>query len=212
MNNDESTSCMKMPVTKSVEKNKCFWILFVFLFGIYGGLNASLLEKIEPLEGLTIDAYSFQNESSRTIEGSTLKGRPTLIHFWATFCAPCLDELKVMKDSVLGRDDFAFYSICINKKETEEIEAFYKKHGLEGFPIYKDMDRTLLNVFQNQGVPATYFVSSDGVVLGRTYGVIDWKNPENKAFLADFVAGTLVIKSERRFLQKMTNWVKNIIK
>lgn len=73
------------------------------------------------------------------------------------------------------------------------------------------MDHALLRVFQNKGVPATYFVTSDGVVLGRVYGVIDWQSRENQAFLEDFVAGTLVIKTERSLLQKMTNWVKNIV-
>lgn len=202
---------MKIRVNKNSGRNKSFWFLFIFLSGVCGELNASLLEKIEPLEGVSIDAYSFHDEASAKISGSTLKGKPTLIHFWATFCAPCLDELKVMKSSVLGRNDFAFYSICINKKETEEIATFYKKHGLEAFPIYKDMDHTLLNVFQNKGVPATYFVSSEGVVLGRVYGIIDWQSPENKTFLEDFVAGTLAIKTERGLLQKMTNWVRNII-
>lgn len=202
---------MKTPAHKSVGRNKCFGFLLIFTFGLCGGLNASLLEKIEPLEGLSIDAYSFQNEDSQKIEGSMLQGRPTLIHFWATFCAPCLDELKVMKDTILGQDGFAFYSICINKKETEEIATFNKKHGLENFPIYKDVDRTLLGVFQNKGVPATYFVSASGVVLGRAYGVIDWNSPENKAFLADFARGELVIKSESGLLQKVTNWAKNIV-
>lgn len=202
---------MKMLVNNNSGRNRCVWFLFVFLLGFCGEVTASLSEKIEPMEGVSIDAYSFQDEASAKIAGSTLKGRPTLIHFWATFCAPCLDELKVIKRSVLGRSDLVFYSICINKKKTEEIDAFYKKHGLEGFPVYKDMDHALLRVFQNKGVPATYFVSSDGVVLGRVYGVIDWQSRENQAFLEDFVAGTLVINTERSLLQKMTNWVKNIV-
>lgn len=126
-----------MLVNNNSGRNRCVWFLFVFLLGFCGEVTASLSEKIEPMEGISIDAYSFQDEASVKIAGSTLKGRPTLIHFWATFCAPCLDELKVIKRSVLGRNDFSFYSICINKKKTEEIAAFYKNTDWKGFPFIK---------------------------------------------------------------------------
>lgn len=177
----------------------------VFLL-LSGKGHASLADKFEPLEGISIQAFSFYDKDSNKIEGSSLIGRPSILHFWGTLCPPCLRELPSLDALMATAQDFDVYIICMDKKKTGAIEALYEKNGWNNLNIYKDMDLESMRVFQNRGTPSSYFVGADGTVLGRVYGEVDWQSPDSQKFLKGFVAGLVLAEERSSFLQKVSAW------
>lgn len=182
------------------------YFVWVFLI-VLGNGHASLLDKFEPLDGINIKEFSFYDKDSKKIEGSSLVGRPAVLHFWGTLCPPCLKEMPSLDTLMSDAGQFDIYIICVDKKNTSAIEGLYQKHGWKNLNIYKDMDLSSLRVFQNRGTPASYFVGADGRVLGRVYGEVEWQTPESKKFLQDFVLGKVPSTGESsNLLQKVADW------
>lgn len=185
---------------------RLIYFVWVFLL-LLGNGHASLLDKFEPLTDINIKEFSFYDKDSKKIEGSSLVGRPLMLHFWGTLCPPCLKEMPSLDALMSNAGQFDIYIVCVDKKNTSAIEALYQKQGWKNLNIYKDMDLLSLRVFQNRGVPASYFVGADGRVLGRVYGEVDWQSPLSQKFLQDFALGKVSSSGEgSNLLQKVAGW------
>lgn len=184
------------------------FLVFSFLLLQAWTAEASLHTKFEPMKRASIKNFSFYDAHSTKIDGATLVGHPAIVHIWSTLCPPCVNELKSLDEIMHNRSDFKFYAVCINKKDTKEIEALYKKHGVQHLEVYKDMDLSSLKIFQNKGTPATYFVGADGIIHGRVYGTVDWKSQQNEIFLTHFGKGAIQTETPQNTLQKFLSWFK----
>lgn len=98
-----------------------------------------------------------------------LKGRPTMINFWFTRCAPCIDEMPVLnKIKEKYKDDFNFIAITYNKKK--DVEEFLKKHqfdfkhligakdftkqlGIKSYPMNLFLDKNGILKYVKGGIP-----------------------------------------------------------
>ncbi|NNL66955.1 MAG: TlpA family protein disulfide reductase, partial [Myxococcales bacterium] len=103
-----------------------------------------------------------------------LRGRVVLVNFWATWCAPCRDEMPAMERlyRIHGGDDFEMLAISVGE-EPELVEAFQQELALT-FPILLDRDKRVAEAYQTYRFPETFLVGRDGRVVERYVGPREW--------------------------------------
>jgi thiol-disulfide isomerase/thioredoxin len=124
------------------------------------------------------------------LDGSTLsladlRGKPTVINFWATWCPPCLAELPLLQAAYLAhRADLNFVAVSV-KEESGVVEPFIARQGLT-MPVGLDLNGATLELYGIRGLPTTVFLNAEGVVVQRHIGEL--AGPALESYLADLLA------------------------
>lgn len=99
---------------------------------------------------------------------SELRGKPTIINFWATWCPPCRRELPALQDAY---DNYDIGFIAVDVKESPDKVATFVENLNLTFPIVLDTDGQISDIaYGVRGLPTTIFVDANGVVSARHVG------------------------------------------
>jgi thiol-disulfide isomerase/thioredoxin len=105
------------------------------------------------------------------------RGRVVLVNFWATWCAPCREEMpsfERLRASLEGRA----VVLAVNLAEPESrIRRFLDTVPVR-FPVLLDRDGSTARAWQARVLPATYVIGPDGTIRYRHLGDLDWSGPE----------------------------------
>ena len=113
-----------------------------------------------------------------TLSLSDLRGQVVFVNFWATWCAPCRDEMPSMESLYRQFRDRGFEIIAVNARENEqEVAAFMRDHDLT-FPALLDLDGRVGSNYGIHAIPTSYLVDREGNIVLRKVGSIDWDTPE----------------------------------
>ena len=106
------------------------------------------------------------------------RGEVVIVHFWASWCTPCIEEfprLLRMRDTL---SDHPLTVVGINVAEGERRAfAMARRLGLD-FPVLLDRDRRLFDAWGAQVLPTTFVLDRNGVVRYAAHGPVDWDRPE----------------------------------
>jgi len=119
------------------------------------------------------------SRSGGKIDLAREKGRFIIVHFWATWCPPCVDEIPALSRfwaKYGGRDDLVLYSISVDK-DWKTIDAFTARNP-NRLPVYRDPDGRTSTRFGTSQYPETYITNRAGRVLYRVQGAVSWDDPE----------------------------------
>jgi len=122
-----------------------------------------------------------------------------LVNIWATWCPPCREEMPSLQDlyQTIGDDDFRILAISIDAPLGEE-DAFGREGGnLEGyaqemgltFTILHDPSGRIQRTFQTTGVPESFVIDRDGVIIKKVAGATAWDAPENVELVRRLLGG-----------------------
>ena len=98
-----------------------------------------------------------------------------LLHFWATWCAPCRKEMPVLHD--LGEEHSAdgFELMCVNvdRGNKSAVETFMRDIS-QHFHTLLDSDGEVRNTYEVRALPTSYIIGRDGKIIGKVIGERDW--------------------------------------
>lgn len=129
-------------------------------------------EALAQLWALTFDTPSTANNGQR-LPMQSLRGKPLIINFWATWCPPCIDELPLLNAFYRENKAKGWQIVGIAVDKLAPVQAFLKRlpldfpvavAGAEGMMLTKQLGN------QVSGLPFTVLVGADGVVLNRKIG------------------------------------------
>ena len=120
------------------------------------------------------------------------KGKLFIIHFWATWCPPCVEELPALSrfwEEYKSRPDVRLYTISVDK-DWPTIDAFLKKNpnAASSAPLYHDPNAATAHRFGSTQYPETYIVNKSGRVLFRVQGPVSWSDPDVKSRIDQLIA------------------------
>lgn len=109
-------------------------------------------------------------DDGRVIERREFEGRPLVLNFWATWCVPCRHEHPVLIDGA-GRwkGQVEFLSV-VYQDERQRIERWLDRYGRTPYATGIDIGGRAAIAYGVYGVPETYFVNREGVVVWKQVG------------------------------------------
>lgn len=123
--------------------------------------------------------FALTDLDGNIISLADLRGRPVIINFWATWCAPCRLEMPELQAAYQRYQANELAILAINREETaEEVAAYFQELQLT-FPPLLDEKAVIANLYQIFNMPTTYFVNPDGLVAAIHHGPLSQKLLDN---------------------------------
>ena len=122
----------------------------------------------------------FKDINQKNVNLDDFKGKLILLNFWATWCAPCKEEMPSL-DNLLSNSKFSnlkIFPINIGQEDIYKSEFFFKELNIQNLDIYIDPPITLAKKFALRGVPTTILFNKQGKEFARIMGSIDFNNKE----------------------------------
>ena len=154
-------------------------IIFIFL------ITNSLAEEVLDIKNLIInkelkkyDNLSFLDDKNNKINLDDLNGNLILLNFWATWCAPCKEEMPSLDNLQSNKDlnNLKIFPINIGKDNLKKALEFFEDLEITNLNIYFDNPSTLAKTFSLRGVPTSILINKDGYEFARIMGSIDFSD------------------------------------
>ena len=117
------------------------------------------------------------SDAQRTVTLSQLRGKPVLLNFWASWCAPCVEEMPSLLQLQKQMGDKATVLAISLDSDDSAYKQFVRDHNVDLLTVRdpKQISNTLYGTFK---FPETYVIDKNGVIRRKFIGAVDWTNPE----------------------------------
>ena len=112
------------------------------------------------------------------------RGKVTLVNIWATWCGPCRVEMPAMEHlyTALAPQGFAIAAVSIDEGNPDDVRRFGRDLELS-FDLLQDRSQRVQQLYQTTGVPESFLLDRQGVIVKRIIGAHDWNSPANRALV-----------------------------
>jgi len=157
----------------------------LFLLLAFCALTAQA-QPLKPWKGVTpaLELSTLEGKAQRLED---YRGRVLLVNFWATWCAPCLEEMPSIERLRRSLDARRFAVLAVNVGEGPRAAGDFAKKMDLGFNFLLDRDMKASKAWGARVLPATFIVDPDGKVRYSHFGALDWSSAEVRKLVAGLV-------------------------
>lgn len=145
-----------------------------------------------------LQALAFSDEQDRLTGLADFSGRVVLLNIWATWCAPCREEMPTLDrlQAALGGPVFEVVALSIDSGGLAVVQTFFNQIGIRHLRPYLDTEHHAMSLGAS-GIPLTLLIDGQGRELGRKLGPAIWDTPT----VIDLIRGHLPAQGQRRTQQ-----------
>jgi thiol-disulfide isomerase/thioredoxin len=131
----------------------------------------------------------FTNGEGAPLSLADFRGRVVLLNFWATWCAPCVEEMPSLDrlQAKLGGRGLSVVALSQDRQGAEVVEPFYDRLGLSHLEVYLDPRNRIGRAFEVRGLPTTILIDRQGRAVAMTMGPAEWDSPDAIAFVERYL-------------------------
>tara|TARA_Y100001958_G_scaffold123295_1_gene90585 strand:+ start:229 stop:738 length:510 start_codon:yes stop_codon:yes gene_type:complete len=166
-----------------------FLIIFIFLTCNSFASEAPNIKNLVINKNLKkYDDLTFLDAHNNIIKLEDYRGNLILLNFWATWCAPCKDEMPSLDQLQENKnlDNIKIFPINVGKDNIENSLKFFTDLKIKNLEIYFDSEVTLAKKFGLRGIPTSIIFNKKGQELARIIGSIDFGDKKFIDWLSDF--------------------------
>jgi peroxiredoxin len=153
------------------------------LLALFALNQKELFRKSFELKSLDIGRpapnFEFPGLDGKIVRLSDYRGKVVLVNIWASWCPPCIDEMPSMEKlyNELQGENFEILAVSIDALGIKAVAPFMKAYKLT-FPALIDSDGTIKNLYKATGVPESFIIDREGILIKKIIGPLDWASPE----------------------------------
>ena len=165
--------------------------LIIFIIFVYNSFavaepnikNLSLNKELKKYDGLT-----FLDDQNKKLNLIDYEGNLILLNFWATWCAPCKEEMPSL-DLLQTHEDLnnlMIFPINVGQENFEKSSKFFQDLKIKNLEIYFDSSITLAKKFRLRGIPTSILINKDGLEFARIIGSTDFEDEKFIKWLSNY--------------------------
>ena len=121
------------------------------------------------------------SDGTRTVDLSKFRGRVVLLNLWATYCAPCIEELPSLLALQKKMPDVAVVAVSMDQ-DPDVYRKFLVDHHVDVLTV-RDEEMKVNALYGTVQIPETYVIDRQGILRRKFVGSQDWTKPEIMEFL-----------------------------
>lgn len=140
--------------------------------------TAAVRPALEPWSNPSPAPFSLDSLHGPRHDLNALKGKVVLLHFFATWCEPCVAEMTSLQQLAHHTRDKPLAIVAINVAEVDlRVRAFFDRHPVD-FPVLLDRDRAVARAWSIAGLPSTVVLDAGLRPRLIVEGDLDWSRPD----------------------------------
>ena len=133
------------------------------VFPVRAEQSAVLHPAAAPVMGSPAPDFSLTTTNGELIQLSSLRGKPILLNFWATWCKPCEYEMPLIQETFESHSsDLLIIGVNVSE-EKEDVQDYLDEYELT-FPVLLDLNHKVSNLYRVSGIPVSFFIDSEGII------------------------------------------------
>ncbi len=166
-------------------------ILIIFIFLV----SNSFANEVSGIKNLVISEefkkhgdITFFDTKKNLINLNDYKGSLIILNFWATWCAPCKEEMPSLDFLAVNEnlDNLKIFPINVGKDKIENAEKFFNDLNIKNLELYFDAPVTLAKKFSLRGLPTSIIFNKQGLEFAKIIGSIDFKDEKFIEWLSQY--------------------------
>jgi peroxiredoxin len=183
---------MSENVAKSGKKHIIFLfsliLLVILVVAGFIAMTRNVQNKII-VSGDRAPEFRLQDRNGRFFSLSDFQGKVVMVHFWATWCPPCVEEMPFIAKLYpeLSGNDFEMLAISVDEGGESAVSTFMRQNNLQ-VPVLLNPDQSVAHLYGTYKYPETYIVDRYGIVRYKIIGPRNWLAPETVQMLKSLIA------------------------
>ena len=143
--------------------------------------------SLKPWQGESKPPFTLDILDGDRISLDDYNGPVVIVHFFATWCEPCIEELGSLERLASRQDESRLAILAIDVGEIDaRVRSFFRKRPVT-FPILLDRERTVTKEWQVMALPTSFVMNRNLTPILFVEGDIDWDSPEVSALLDEAI-------------------------
>ena len=169
-----------------------FFIL-LFCFNIFSSISQT--NEDVPLNNIAINEIPrpispiiFEDFEENEIRLSDYKGKLLIINFWATWCAPCKEEMPSL-DKLYQTNKFnnlQVFAVNMEQPNKSKTKKFFADLNIQKLEIFFDSKLNFVKEFKLRGVPTTVLINKKGEEFARIIGEVNFEDSKFVRWLSSY--------------------------
>jgi peroxiredoxin len=145
----------------------------LFFYGQNSGNRVKIIR-----EGDQAPEFRLSALDGKSVSLSSHRGKVVMVHFWATWCPPCVEELPTLERlyrAYYGKD-LEILAVSVDEGGAGAVGQFMERNRF-ALPVLLNPDQSVARQYGSFKFPETYLISRDGIVRKKVIGAADWMSP-----------------------------------
>ena len=156
-----------------------FLIIFIFL------ISSSFANEATDIKNLVInkelkkyDGLTFLDDNNNQLNLSDFRGNLIILNFWATWCAPCKEEMPSLDilQNHESLNNLKIFPINVGQDNLDKSLKFFESLKIKNLKIYFDSPANLPKKFGLRGIPTSILINKNGLEFARIIGSTDFED------------------------------------
>jgi len=176
-----------------IQKTTKFLVFFYLFFNVL--LSIPQANEDVPLHNIVqyenpkpISSVVFEDFLGNDVNLNDYAGSLVIINFWATWCAPCKEEMpsldRLYQDNNLN--NLVIFAVNMEQPNTTKTKKFFNDLNIQKLEIFFDQNLSFVKEFKLRGVPTTILINKKGEEFARVIGSIDFQDQKFLKWISNY--------------------------